>query len=275
MSEHTEIKKQMIVDSEKKLLPPALSLFSLEGKTAIVTGASSGLGREIAIGFAMAGANVMLVARREEKLRELAEELKDFPVAWCKADVSETEDVKAMVEATVERFGRIDVLVNDAGTSHRGAIKDYPDELYDTIIKANMRSCWLCQKYVGIQMLKQGDGGSIINIGSGAGHDGKKESVHYCASKGGMLMLSRGAAIEWANEGIRVNIVMPGQFKTPLLHKCISIDPDYVEKVLPRIPIHRFGEPQEIVGICIYLASDSSSFMTGGVIYLDGGGNAQ
>ena len=108
-----------------------------------------------------------------------------------------------------------------------------------------------------------------------AGHDGKKNSVPYGASKGGMVMLSRGAAIEWATEGIRVNIVMPGTFKTPLFQKCIDGDPNYVEKQLRRLPIGRFGEPQEIVGICIYLASDNSAFMTGGVIYIDGGGNAQ
>ena len=275
MSEASEIKKRMIVDSERVLLPPALTLFSLEGKTAIVTGATSGLGREIAIGFAMAGAKVMLVARRREPLISMAEELKDFPVAWCSADVSKADEVKAMVEETVRRFGRIDVLVNNAGTTKRAPITEFPDEEYDRIIAVNMRSCWLCQKYAGAQMLKQGQGGSIINIGSGAGHDGKKDSVPYGASKGGMVMLSRGAAIEWAAEGIRVNIVMPGTFKTPLFQKCIDNDPHYVEKQLPRLPVGRFGEPQEIVGICIYLASDNSAFMTGGVIYIDGGGNAQ
>ena len=223
----------------------------------------------------MAGANVMLVARREEPLKQLAEELKDFPVAWCSADVSKAEDVKRMVDKTVERFGRIDILVNNAGTTKRTPIVEFPDEEYDRIIAVNMRSCWLCQKYAGEQMLKQGQGGSIINVGSGAGHDGKKDSVPYGASKGGMVMLSRGAAIEWATQGIRVNIIMPGTFKTPLFQKCIDNDTHYVEKQLRRLPIGRFGEPQEIVGICIYLASDNSAFMTGGVIYIDGGGNAQ
>ena len=275
MSEASDIKKRMIVDTEKKLLPPALSLFSLEGKVAVVTGASSGLGREIAIGYAMAGAKVMLVARRQEPLESLAEELRDFPVAWCTADVSQSEDVQRMVAETVGKFGRIDILVNGAGTTQRGPIVEFPDEDYDRIIAINMRSCWLCQKYVGEQMLKQGQGGSIINVGSGAGHDGRKDSVPYGASKGGMVMLSRGAAIEWAAEGIRVNIIMPGTFKTPLFQQCIDRDPNYVAKQMRRLPIGRFGEPQEIVGICIYLASDNSAFMTGGVIYIDGGGNAQ
>ena len=275
MSEASDIKKKMIVDTEKKLLPPALALFSLEGKTAIVTGASSGLGREISIGLAMSGANVMMVARRKDPLIALAEELKGYPVAWYSADVSNADEVKAMVSATVKQFGQIDVLVNNAGTTKRSPIVDFLDEDYDRIISTNMRSCWLCQKYVGEQMLKQGHGGSIINVGSGGGHDGKKDSVPYGASKGGMVMLSRGAAIEWATEGIRVNIIMPGTFKTPLFQKCIDNDPEYVAKQMRRLPIGRFGEPQEIVGICIYLASDNSAFMTGGVIFIDGGGNAQ
>lgn len=275
LSEAADIKKRMIVDKEKKLLPPALSLFSLEGKTAIVTGASSGLGREMAIGLAMAGAEVMLVARKEEPLKALAKELEDFPVAWCSADVSKTEDVKHMVAQTMERFGKIDVLVNNAGITHRAPMIEFPDEEYDHIIAVNQRSCWLCQKYVGEQMLKRGKGGSIINIGSGAGHDGKKDSVPYGASKGAMVMLTRGAAIEWADKGIRANIIMPGTFKTPLFQSCIDRDEHYVEKQMRRLPIGRFGEPQEIVGLCIYLASDNSAFMTGGVIYLDGGGNAQ
>ena len=135
--------KKMVVDTEQKLLPPALALFSLAGKTAIVTGASSGLGREMSIGLAMAGAEVMLVARREEPLKALAEELKGFPVAWYSADVSEAEDVRRMTEATMKRFGKIDVLVNNAGTTYRSPIVDCPDEEYDRIIAVNQRSCWL------------------------------------------------------------------------------------------------------------------------------------
>lgn len=271
-----DIHKKMTVETGRKLLPPALALFSLEGKTAVVTGASSGLGREMAIGLAMAGAEVMLVARREEPLRALAEELNGYPVAWVSADVSRAEDVKRMVDAAIERFGKIDVLVNNAGTTYRSPIVDCPDEEYDRIIAVNQRSCWLCQKYVGEKMLERGKGGSIINIGSGAGHDGKKNSVPYCASKGAMVMLTRGAAIEWADQGIRVNIIMPGTFKTPLFQACIDKDgQDYIDKQLRRLPVGRFGEPQEIVGACIYLASDNSAFMTGNVMYLDGGGNAQ
>lgn len=276
-----DIKKRMIIEPGKKELPPALSLFSLEGKTAVITGASSGLGREMAIGLAMAGAEVMLVARKPGPLQELADELNEngYSVAWCSADVSDAEEVKKMVKATMDRFGKIDVLVNNAGTTYRSPIVECPDEEYDRIIAINQRSCWLCQKYVGEEMLKRGKGGSIINIGSGAGHDGKKHSVPYCASKGAMVMLTRGAAIEWAEEGIRANIIMPGTFKTPLFQDCIVKEAakgnDYVEKQLRRLPIGRFGEPQEIVGACIYLASDNSAFMTGNVMYVDGGGNAQ
>jgi len=269
------IKRQMQISSAKVMLPPALRIFSLEGKTAIVTGASSGLGREMAIGLAMAGAEVMLVARRLEPLESLAKELKDFPVAVCTADVSEAEDIKAMVSATIKQFGKIDVLVNNAGTTHRRSIIEFEDEEYDRVIKVNMRSCFLCTKYAGKEMLQAGNGGSVINIGSGAGRDGRKDSIAYSGSKGGMVMLTRAAAIEWATEKIRVNIIMPGTFKTPLLQKCIDGDDRYIEKQMKRLPVGRFGEPEEIVGACIYLASDNSTFMTGHVMYVDGGGNAQ
>ena len=275
MSIAHEIQYQMQVEHGKKELPPALSMFSLEGKTAVITGASNGLGKQIAMGYAMAGAQVMLVARGEEKLKALKEQLAGYDVEYCCADVSVSEDVQRMVKETIDRFGKIDILVNNAGTTRRGPMIEYPDEEYDRIIAVNMRSCWLCQKYCGAEMLKRGKGGSIINIGSGAGHDGKKDSVPYGASKGGMVMLSRGAAMEWALDGIRVNIVMPGTFKTDLFAKCIENDPHYVEKQMRRLPIGRFGEPAEIVGICIYLACDNSAFMTGGIIYVDGGGNAQ
>jgi NAD(P)-dependent dehydrogenase (short-subunit alcohol dehydrogenase family) len=264
----------MTITSEKKTVPPALTLFSLEGKTALVTGASSGLGKEMAIGLAMAGAEVMLVARTEKPLEQVALELKDFPVACHQADVSDSEQVQAMLHETIKRFGKIDILVNNVGTTFRGPIIECPDEEYDRIIAVNQRSCWLCMKYTGKEMLNRGNGGSIINIGSGAGRHGLKNSIPYCTSKGGMVMMTRAAAIEWAPYKIRVNIIMPGTFKTPLLEECVKKEPDYAERFLPRFPVGRFGEPEEIAGLCIYLACDNSAFMTGSVLFVDGGSDA-
>ncbi len=123
-------------------------------------------------------------------------------------------------------------------------------------------------------MLKTG-GGSIINVGSGAGQNGMADSITYCASKGGVSMLTKAAAIEWAQQGIRVNAVMPGTFKTPLLEECIAQQPDYADTIMKKHPIGRFGELEEIVGIFIYLASDNAKFVTGILIFIDGGGNAQ
>ena len=265
--------KYMEVTTEKVTVPPALKIFDLTGKVAIVTGASSGLGREIAKGLAMAGASVMLVARREEPLKETVAAFAGLDVDYFCADAGVSEDVQAMVKATLDRFGRIDVLVNDAGSTFRCSLEEFPEEEYDRVMRTNLKSAFLCTKYVGQVMLEQGDG-SIINIGSGAGAVAIPSSAAYCASKGGMVQLTKAAAIDWCKRGVRANIVMPGTFYTPLLQACIDKEPDYADRWLDRHPIGRFGYPEEIIGICVYLASDNSKFMTGNVIFLDGGGNA-
>ena len=266
----------MKIDSEKFLAQPALKLFSLEGKTALITGASSGLGREIALGLAMAGAAVVLVGRRIAPLEELANALKSsgYDALAVSANVTVSADVKRMVSTAVDAYGRIDVLVNSAGSTRRSAIIDFDEAEYDRVVDLNMKGTFLCMKYVGKQMLKNGSG-SIINVNSGAGQNGMANSIAYCGSKGGVSMLTKAAAIEWAQQGIRVNSVMPGTFKTPLLEECINQQPDYAEVIMRKHPIGRFGELEEIVGIFIYLASDNSKFMTGSLIFIDGGANAQ
>ena len=265
--QYTEIKK------EREMLPAVLKMFDLTGKVAIVTGASSGLGREMATGLALAGASVLFVARREEPLKEAVARLEGFDVSWFSADVTKTEDVKAMVATALERYGKIDILINNAGTTYRCPMEEFPDEEYDRIININMRSCFLCTKYVGQEMLKNGKG-SIINIGSGAGGHAIRNSAAYCTSKGGMVMMTKASAADWATKGVRVNIIMPGTFFTPLLEACIEREPDYEEMIKKGHPIGRLAQPKEIVGIALYLASDNSSFMTGNVIYIDGGAHA-
>ena len=266
----------MKITSEKFTAYPALKLFSLEGKVALITGASSGLGREAAIGMAMAGAAVVLVGRRIEPLEKLADELKQngYDALPVSADVTVSADVQRMVKTTVDAYGRIDVLVNSAGSTWRCAIVDFDEAEYDRVVDLNMKGTFLCMKHVGAHMLKNG-GGSIINVNSGAGQNGMANSIAYCGSKGGVTMLTKAAAIEWAKEGVRVNSIMPGTFKTPLLEECIVQQPDYAEVIMKKHPIGRFGELEEIVGIFIYLASDNSKFMTGGLIFIDGGSNAQ
>lgn len=266
----------MKISSEKIAAFPALRIFSLENKVAFITGASSGLGKEIATGMAMSGASVVLIGRRIKPLEELAEKLcsNGYAAFAYSADVSITKDVQSAVDAAIKRFGRIDILVNNAGTTWRSPIIDFDEEQYDRVVNLNMKGTFLCMKYVGMNMLKNG-GGSIINVGSGAGQNGMANSIAYCASKGGVSMLTKAAAIEWVKEGIRVNAVMPGTFKTPLLEECIKQQPEYAKTIMQKHPIGRFGELEEIVGIFIYLASDNSKFMTGDLIFIDGGGNAQ
>ncbi|MDR3552950.1 MAG: SDR family NAD(P)-dependent oxidoreductase [Clostridia bacterium] len=266
----------MKITNAKITAYPALRVFSLEGKSAFITGASSGLGREIAIGLAMSGAAVALVGRRLAPLEELAAELNGsgYQAIAVSADVTKSAEVQAGIRTVVERFGRIDILVNSAGTTWRSPIVEFDEAQYDRVVDLNMKGTFLCIKYAGIEMLKTG-GGSIINVGSGAGQNGMANSIAYCASKGGVTMLTKAAAIEWVQQGIRVNAIMPGTFKTPLLEECIEHQPDYAEMIMRNHPIGRFGELEEIVGICVYLACDNSKFMTGDIIFIDGGGNAK
>ena len=255
---------------------PTLNLFNLEGKNAFITGASSGLGKEIAIGMAMAGARVALIGRTLKPLLEIQNYLVEngYQAMAIKADVSKSREVQSAVKAVIDRFGKIDILVNNAGTTWRSPITAFNEKQYDRVINVNMKGTFLCLKYVGIEMLKRG-GGSIINVGSTAGQNGMANSIAYCASKGGVAMLTKAAAIEWARQGIRINAIMPGTFKTPLLESCIVQEANYAETLMRKHPIGRFGELEEIVGICIYLASDNSKFMTGSLIPIDGGLDAQ
>jgi len=260
-----------VPDSKPLTLPNALKIFDLTGKTAIVTGATKGLGWEIAKGMAAAGAKVLLVARTEEDLRRRVEELSDFDVDYFAANVSSSEEVQAMTAHAMERWGKIDILVNDAGTTHLSSIVTFPPEQFDRVLAVNMRSCFLCMKYVGREMLKAG-GGSIINIGSGSSVAAHQNSGAYITSKGGMLALTRTAALDWTERNLRVNLIMPSTFYTPLLQKCIDSDPDYLDKACAATPKKRLGEPEEIVGLALFLASDSASFVSGEAISISAAG---
>jgi NAD(P)-dependent dehydrogenase (short-subunit alcohol dehydrogenase family) len=222
---------------------PTLNLFSLEGKTAFVTGASSGLGKEIAIGMAMAGATVALIGRTLKPLSDVSIGLaeKGYKSVAVKADVSKSKEVQTAIKTVVDQFGKIDILVNNAGTTWRSPITTFDEEQYDRVVNVNMKGTFLCLKYVGIEMLKRG-GGSIINVGSSAGQNGMANSIAYCASKGGVSMITKAAAIEWACQGIRVNAIMPGTFKTPLLEACMVQEANYAETIMRKHPIGRFGE---------------------------------
>ncbi len=246
--------------------------FSLEDKVAIITGAGSGLGKEVAKGMAMSGAITVLADQNEAAVSGLAKEL---TAAGLRAisrqiDVTNIEQVKNLTNEIYDTYGKIDVLANIAGIAKRMPTEDFDEDAFDRIIDVNLRGSFLMLKYVGQKMLQQGKG-SIINFGSIASVVANPESIGYSCSKGGVAQLTRTAGVEWASRGVRVNGIIPGTFFTPLLKQCIDNEPDYGETMLRRYPIGRFGDPEEIVGACIYLASDVSSYTTGHLLAVDGG----
>lgn len=266
----------MELTSDKILTFPALNLFSLEGKTAIITGAGSGLGMEVAKGFAMSGANLSLVDLNKESIRKLTEELTSagFKAIPLETDVTISEQVRSAAQATVKQFGGIDILVNSAGIRTRPMpLEEFDEKEWDRIIDVNLKGVFLFTKYAASEMLKKGKG-SIINFGSMGSIVAIPTSSAYCSSKGGVAMITKTAACEWAKKGIRVNALLPGVFETPIMKQGVEQsknNPKFIENWLARFPMGRFGKPEEIVGACIFLASDASSYVTGHLLSIDGG----
>jgi len=247
-------------------------LFDLSGKTAIVTGGSRGIGREMAEGLAEAGANLMLCARREEWLSETLEEFRGrgFRAEGKTGDVSKAEDVQAIVDETIKTFGKIDILINNAGISW-GAM---PEEMllaqWQKVIDVNLTGCFLFAQAVGREMLKN-NSGSIVNIASIAGLSSSANGPFYAgyvASKAGLIGLTRELAASWGRRGIRVNAIAPGFFHSRLADAVIDI---YERSIQENNVIPRIGEEGELKGAAVFLASDASSYITGQTIIVDGG----
>ena len=249
-----------------------IDLFSLEGKSAIVTGAGSGLGREAAKGMAMCGARVALVDINRESAQNMADELHadGAEAVTIEANIVREEDVQDVAARALDAFGAIDVLINCAGITRRHPLESFPADDWDMVLEVNLKGTYLMNKIVGRHMLDAG-GGSIVNFGSLGSLVAIPNSAAYCASKGGVAQLTKTAAVEWAQRGVRVNAVIPGTFETPLLRQCIEENPAYEKDMLRRFPIGRFARPGEIVGACVFLASDASSYVTGHLLYVDGG----
>lgn len=262
----------MEITGSLKNLPPWLERFSLEGKNAIIAGAGSGLGSAVAKGFAMSGAKAILADINLPSVQALRDEMAAaglYADAW-KVDVTNTNDVQALVNEVTAAYGHIDVLVNTVGITSRMPTEDFDEDVFDRIIDVNLKGSFLLLKYVGRVMLAQ-EKGSIINFGSIASVVANPESIAYCCSKSGIAGLTRTAGVEWAKRGVRVNAIVPGTFYTPLLQYCIDQQPGYEKLFLKRYPIGRFGDPEEIVGACVYLASDAASYVTGHLLAVDGG----
>ncbi len=251
----------------------AADLFDLQGRVAVVTGASSGLGVAFARGLAAAGARVVLAARRKERLESLAGELaaegaEALPVA---CDVSREGDVDELVARAVARFGRIDVLVNNAGTVHMGPAEDEPIERFREIVDVNLGGVFLCAQRVGRVMLAAGSG-SIVNIASilGLVASGQVKQASYCASKGAVVNLTRELAAQWARRGVRVNALAPGGFSSEMTADMFG-DEGSLRWMRSRDPMGRAGRDEELIGPLLFLASDASSYVTGQTLAVDGG----
>ena len=247
-------------------------LFDLTGRTAIVTGGSRGIGKEMAEGLAEAGANLMLCARRQEWLDETVAEFtgRGFSVAGKACDVSKADEVQAVVEAAVEKFGGLDILVNNAGVSWGAMPEDMPLEKWQKVLDVNLTGCFLMAQAAGREMLKK-NSGSIINIASIAGLTSSANGPFYAgyvASKAGLIGLTRELAASWGRRGIRVNAIAPGFFHSRLADAVIDI---YERTIQENNVIPRIGKEGELKGTVVFLASDASSYVTGQTIAVDGG----
>lgn len=252
-----------------------LELFSLKGKRAIVTGASRGIGRSIALGFAEAGADVALAARSVEDLETLAKEIDglDRRALVVPTDVRERDQIAALIDRTTEEFGGLDILVNNAGGSNfMSPIVSLRPEGWDKILKLNLDSVFHGTQ-LGAQAMLQSGGGSIIQIASVAGIQGVQALSFYSAAKGAVRLMTQSVAKELAQSNIRVNTIAPGWIDTPL-NEWMTRDEATLREAERMVPMGRLGQPEEIVGAAIFLASEASSFVTGTTLVVDGGQTA-
>ena len=246
----------------------------LENKVALITGGTTGIGRDTAVLFAKHGAKVVFTGRRETEGNETLSLVRAAggDGLFLKSDVSKASDVQSIVQKTVEKFGRVDVAFNNAGVEGQlGPLIDQTEENWDYVHNINLKGLWLCLKYEVQQMLKQGRGGAIVNMSSVAGLIGAAGLGVYIASKHGVLGLTKTAALEYAPQGIRVNAVCPAVIETAMADRAFGADPAVSKAMLNLHPLGRFGKPIEIAEAVLWMCSEKSSFMTGHEIVLDGG----
>lgn len=248
-----------------------MSLFDLQGQTALVTGSGGGLGFTIARGLAQAGATVVLNGRNQEKLDRAEKSLADDGLAvWqCAFDVSEPGQVRAGVGRILERAGSINVLINNAGITRRGALVELDVEDWNAVLSTNLTAPFLVAREVARSMIQQ-KSGKIVNICSLMSQLARPTTAAYAAAKGGLQMLTRAMATEWAQYNIQVNGIGPGYFITELTQK-LADDPEFDSWIKRRTPAARWGRPDELIGAAVFLSSNASSFVSGQVIFVDGG----
>lgn len=241
----------------------------LEDKIAVVTGAGRGIGREIALAFAREGAALAICSRHEETITPVADEIRSLgrKVLPTVMDVSQQKDVEKFVEDCYSEFGRVDVLVNNAGINRDNFFLRMKPEQWDEVIGVNLGGTFLCARFFSRRMIRQ-KSGRIINLSSVAGQAGSPGQSNYSAAKAGIIGLTKAMAKELAHYGITVNSIAPGLIETDMVK---GIEKPVMENLLESIPLKRLGSPAEVAGVAVFLASDASAYITGQVIRVDGG----
>jgi NAD(P)-dependent dehydrogenase (short-subunit alcohol dehydrogenase family) len=253
----------------------SLPEFSLEGKIAFVTGAGRGLGRAGALALARAGAHLALVSRTRAQLDETAQAVEALgrKALVAVADIRSAQEVEAAVHAAVGTFGRIDILFNNAGTNVRKPVVDMTDEDWHTIIETNVKGVFVVARAVARQMVAQRSG-AIVNMSSMSSIAPERDKVVYASSKGAVMQFTKGLALELAPHGVRVNAIAPGYMMTPLVRGYLEADKERYQRIIQRIALGRIGQPEEIGGALVFLASDAARYITGATIVIDGGWTA-
>jgi NAD(P)-dependent dehydrogenase (short-subunit alcohol dehydrogenase family) len=246
-------------------------LFSLEGRVAVVTGGTSGIGRAMALGLADAGADVVATGRREQQVNEAATEIeaRGRKSLRIPSDVGDRASLEKLLAATLEAFDKVDILVNCAGIIKRTPTLDLSEEEWNNILNTNLTGTLRASQIFGRHMIERGYG-RIVNIASLNSFVALTEVAAYAASKAGVAQLTRSLAVEWSKKGVTVNAIAPGVFRTDINAKLLD-STARGQELLMRTPMGRFGKTEELVGAAIYLASDASSFVTGEVLVVDGG----
>ena len=250
----------------------ALEKFSLKGRSGIVTGGGSGIGKAIATGLVGAGAEIVIVGRRRERLEQTSQEIRQFggPVIPVRADVSKMGDIKNLVDRTVNEFGKIDFLFNNAGAIRRCPSEDYSEKDWDEVININLKGPFFLAQAVARVMISQKRKGKIINTSSLIAVQGGKRIPAYAASKGGLAQLTKSMANDWARYNILVNAIGPGWVNTELTEP-LRKDRERFAEITGRIPLGRWADPEDLAGAAVFLASDASDYITGQTIFVDGG----
>jgi NAD(P)-dependent dehydrogenase (short-subunit alcohol dehydrogenase family) len=252
-----------------------LQAFDLSGRVALVTGASRGLGKAMALALAGAGADMVLAARGAESLEQTADEVQGLGrrTLIVPTDVTQVAQIERLMHRAVEHFGRLDVLIPAAGINIRGPSVDFVEADWDRVMAVNLKGVFFTCQAAGRVMIEQGSG-SIITVASLTTTFGFPGIAPYCASKGGVGQLTKSLASEWAPYGVRVNAVAPGYYRTVMTEPLFQ-DPDFRAYIQSRIPMDRPGVPEDLGGTVVFLASDASAYVTGQVLYVDGGWTAR